>query len=73
MRRYWASIKDDIRTDLAAGRVLLRSEFIPDEETEIFFKAADVLVLPYRHIYQSGVLFLGTASGCQLSSPTWAP
>ena len=28
-------------------------------ETEIYFKAADVLVLPYTHIFQSGVLFLG--------------
>jgi len=26
-------------------------------------KAADVLVLPYRHIYQSGVLFLGYSFG----------
>ena len=29
----------------------------------LFFKAADVLVLPYRHIYQSGVLFLGYSFG----------
>ena len=32
---------------------------MPDEETEIYFKAADVLVLPYVHVFQSGVLFLG--------------
>ena len=37
----------------------LRIEFVPDAETEIYFKAADVLVLPYTHIFQSGVLFLG--------------
>src|SRR6202043_640122 len=34
-------------------------EFVPDGETELYFKAADVLVLPYTHIFQSGVLFLG--------------
>ena len=45
------------------GRVLLRADFIPDDETEVYFKAADVLVLPYRHIYQSGVLFLGHSFG----------
>ena len=45
------------------GRILLRAEFIPDDETEVYFKAADVLVLPYRHIYQSGVLFLGYSFG----------
>ncbi len=45
------------------GRILLRAEHIPDAETEIYFKAADVLVLPYRQIYQSGVLFLGYSFG----------
>ena len=29
----------------------------------MYFKAADVLALPYRHIYQSGVLFLGYSFG----------
>ena len=45
------------------GRILLRADYIPDDETEIYFKAADVLVLPYRHIYQSGVLFLAYSYG----------
>ena len=36
-----------------------RIEYVPDEETEIYFKAADVLALPYAHVFQSGVLFLG--------------
>ena len=44
-------------------RALLRVDYIPDKETEIYFKAADVLVLPYRHVYQSGVLFLGYSFG----------
>jgi D-inositol-3-phosphate glycosyltransferase len=38
--------------------VIERSEFVPDAETEIYFKSADVLVLPYKYIFQSGVLFL---------------
>jgi D-inositol-3-phosphate glycosyltransferase len=57
---YWRPI-------LAATRdqngVLLRAEFIPDPETEVYFKAADVLVLPYRSIFQSGVLFLSYSFG----------
>jgi len=60
---YWSAIREAIREDVQAGRILLRSEFIPDDETEVYFKAADVLVLPYRHIYQSGVLFLGHSFG----------
>ncbi len=60
---YWQGIQDLIRGDVESGKVLLRSDYIPDDETEVFFKAADVLVLPYRHIYQSGVLFLGYSFG----------
>ena len=39
--------------------VTKRIEYVPDDETEVFFKAADLLVLPYTHVFQSGVLFLG--------------
>ncbi len=35
----------------------------PDDETEVYFKAADALVLPYTDIYQSGVLSLGYSFG----------
>jgi D-inositol-3-phosphate glycosyltransferase len=61
--KYWAPIRSAIRQDVEKGRVLLRADFIPDEETETYFKAADVFVLPYKHIYQSGVLFLGQSFG----------
>ena len=44
-------------------QVILKIEFVPDEETEVYFKAADVLVLPYAHIFQSGVLFLSYSFG----------
>lgn len=60
---YWSAIRESIREHVQSGRILLRAEFIPDDETEIYFKAADVLVLPYTHIYQSGVLFLGYSFG----------
>ena len=61
--RYWTAIRDDIRGEVQCGRILLRADFIPDDETEVYFKAADVAVLPYRHIYQSGVLFLAHSFG----------
>jgi len=38
-------------------------EYIPDEETELYFKAADALILPYVRVFQSGVLFLGYSFG----------
>jgi glycosyltransferase involved in cell wall biosynthesis len=56
---YWADVQRRIADWGLADRVTQRVEFVPDEETETYFKAADVLVLPYTHIFQSGVLFLG--------------
>lgn len=41
----------------AARFITWRNEFIPEAEVEGLFTGADVLVLPYRHIDQSGVLF----------------
>ncbi|HEU0047503.1 MAG TPA: glycosyltransferase family 4 protein, partial [Nitrososphaera sp.] len=61
--KYWQEILDSIHDDVRNGQILVRADCIPDEETEIFFKAADVMVLPYRYIYQSGVLFLGYSFG----------
>jgi glycosyltransferase involved in cell wall biosynthesis len=60
---YWSAIRQEIREDVEKERILVKDEFIPDEETEVYFKAADALVLPYRNIYQSGVLFLGHSFG----------
>jgi D-inositol-3-phosphate glycosyltransferase len=61
--RYWTAIREDIRGEIQSGRILLRADFIPDDETEVYFKAADVAVLPYRQIYQSGILFLAHSFG----------
>jgi D-inositol-3-phosphate glycosyltransferase len=60
---YWNRILVQIRDLVDRGEILLKTEFIPDEETEVYFKAADALVLPYRHIYQSGILYLGQSYG----------
>ena len=60
---YWSAICEAAREGEGQGKILFKPEFIPDEDTEVYFKAADVLVLPYREIYQSGVLFLGYSFG----------
>jgi glycosyltransferase involved in cell wall biosynthesis len=60
---YWNTIKATIGDECERGRIILRIEYIPDEETELYFKAADVLALPYSSIFQSGVLFLGYSFG----------
>jgi glycosyltransferase involved in cell wall biosynthesis len=60
---YWDAIKASIGDEPERDGILLKIEFIPDEETEVYFKAADVLALPYTSIFQSGVLFLGYSFG----------
>ena len=45
------------------GRVIEKMEYVPDEDTELYFKAADVCVLPYTLVFQSGVLFLSYRFG----------
>jgi glycosyltransferase involved in cell wall biosynthesis len=61
--RYWTAIRNDIHRGIQSGRILLKPDYIPDDETEVYFKAADVAVLPYRYICQSGVLFLAHSFG----------
>jgi glycosyltransferase involved in cell wall biosynthesis len=40
-----------------------RLEYIPFSDVARYFSAADVLAMPYRHISQSGVLFLSLSLG----------
>jgi glycosyltransferase involved in cell wall biosynthesis len=56
---YWEAIQRRIHRAELRSCFIERIEYVPDAETEIYFKAADVLVLPYVYIFQSGVLFLG--------------
>ena len=60
---YWKEIQQAIASGGFHDRIIQRIEYIPDELTELYFKAADVLILPYTHVFQSGVLFLGYSFG----------
>ena len=60
---YLREIEQAAKTDLNPDQMILKFKFIPDEEMELYFKAADVLVLPYKEIFQSGVLFLAYSLG----------
>ena len=61
--KYWDEIQRLIGCVINQRQVIQRIEYIPDEETELYFKAADVLALPYTHVFQSGVLFLAHSFG----------
>jgi glycosyltransferase involved in cell wall biosynthesis len=60
---YWKQIQQAIACSGIRDRIIQRIEYIPDELTELYFKAADVLILPYAHVFQSGVLFLAYSFG----------
>lgn len=47
-------------------KILAHIKYIPDSEVEYYFKAADCIVLPYRAIYQSGVVFMAYTFGLPL-------
>jgi len=61
--KYWTAIDRRIGELGLDAKVTKRIEYVSDDETEVFFKAADVLVLPYTFVFQSGVLFLGYSFG----------
>lgn len=55
---YWLDIQRIIKEYQLSNYVIEKTEFIPDKEIELYFKSADLLILPYIHIFQSGPLFM---------------
>src|SRR5919197_3632787 len=49
--------------ELAGPRVRFVERFVPDPEIPAYFRRADLVVLPYRDIDQSGVLYTALAFG----------
>jgi glycosyltransferase involved in cell wall biosynthesis len=57
--------------DLAGNdpRVLLRPHFVPSDETQLYFRAADLIVLPYHEVLNSGSALLALSFGCPVLVP----
>ncbi len=55
----------DLLIDKLGLRDFCRADvgYVPDEKVSQYYAAADVVVLPYRRIYQSGVLLLAMSYG----------
>jgi D-inositol-3-phosphate glycosyltransferase len=60
---YWNEIRGKIAVSEIQHRIIQRIEHIPDEQVELYFKATDVLIVPYVQIFQSGVPFLAYSFG----------
>jgi D-inositol-3-phosphate glycosyltransferase len=60
---YWGEIQTLIEREGLENCIKTDLRYIPDDMIEVFFKAADALVLPYRSIFQSGVMFVAYRFG----------
>ena len=60
---YWNELERLIDKRDLGEYVTRHIRYVADEDVELYFLAADVLVLPYKFIYQSGVLFLSYSFG----------
>ena len=59
-----SSLLDDLAmTDMERERITVINRFLDDSELQIFFRAADFTVFPYRNILTSGSLLLALSFG----------
>ena len=61
--QQWQTVQRAIEQSPIREQVIQHIRFVPDDEIELFLKAADVLALPYTEIFQSGVLFMAYSFG----------
>lgn len=61
--QHWRQSQQKIEESPTRNQVIQHIRHIEDGEIEVYFKAADVLVLPYTQIFQSGVLFMAYSFG----------
>jgi D-inositol-3-phosphate glycosyltransferase len=55
---YIEQINEQLENSKMKGNIIPHIQYIQDEDIERYFMAADCIVLPYRNIYQSGVIFM---------------
>jgi glycosyltransferase involved in cell wall biosynthesis len=61
---YIKELKDYTCKENLVSEVKFHTNYIPDEDIELFFQAADIVLLPHREgEFQSGVLFLAYRFG----------
>ena len=54
------------------SRINLVTEFIPDEDVQLYLRACDIVVLPYKHITTSGAAALALSFGRPIIAPAIA-
>jgi len=54
----WERIESIVDREHLEDSIMRATGYVPDEDVEVYLKASDLMVLPYTHVFQSGVLFL---------------
>lgn len=60
---------EDLVRSLDDDRVQLHLRYVPDDEVQVFFRASDFVVLPYRNVLTSGAAMLALSFGRPLIAP----
>ena len=66
VNNYESKLRNLIRND---PRIKLNPQFIADENIQIYLKACDIFVLPYKDITTSGAAFLAMSFGRPIIAP----
>ena len=66
---------DDVRREVERlarqdERVLSRLEYVPDDDVQLYMRAADVAVLPFRDVLTSGSVVLAMSFGLPVVAPS---
>lgn len=56
--------EDLIKSKNISRVVIPHIRYINDEDVDFYYSSADIVVLPYKKIYQSGVLLMAMSYGC---------
>ena len=62
-KKYWDENEKYIKENSLEECIVREMGFVTDNRIELLFNAADVLLIPYINIYQSGVLFVSYCYG----------
>lgn len=62
-REYKELIDEIINKSRLKNRITTKMSYIHDKDVEAYFMASDCIALPYRNIYQSGIIFMAYTFG----------
>lgn len=57
----------------SSNKLITDFDYISNEKRDLYFKAADIIVLPYHKIYQSGVLIMAMSYGLPVIASNLQP